>query len=440
MPPRGNAGRAAAAADGGSPQTRATPPTEPPSGDLPGTLADITVDLGAPDHSGGDALAAHLHQLQQQQLHQLHTQALLAQAAQQQPWLFGGLGGASALPPPPPPQLAAADLTAVLAALSSIESRIAARLDPLEAGLTALQTTVASDQSASASSPAVGRGRVAFADASCAPRARAASPTGSATDSDAVSRASTDDSSSSLDALLGVASGDLAHDLRQSGLSSAWVLAVRNAGSKISGDDIVNLSTLLIVGRMLQDLSWLVYQMYDDPRAVTRDQIEPLLPQIAVARDTMTTRLNHYQLLASGLDVKSAAALAEAAAFKRRVARHGDGVLAGLPIACPHLAELVADFQKKALDKAVKACHDPPAKTGKPAALPDDDDIDSLRTQLEKSEAHAKKLADRLSDANRKAQGPRDPKDTDSRSRAPKKADKPKSPAPLASSDADASA
>ena len=88
---------------------------------------------------------------------------------------------------------------------------------------------------------------------------------------------------------------------------------------------------------------------------------------------------------------------------------------------------------------AVKACHDPPAKTGKPAALPDDDDIDSLRTQLEKSEAHAKKLADRLSDANRKAQGPRDPKDTD-RSRAPKKADKPKSPAPLASADADASA
>jgi hypothetical protein len=191
---------------------------------------------------------------------------------------------------------------------------------------------------------------------------------------------------------------------------------------------------------MLQDLSWFVYQMYDDPRAVTRDQIEPLLPQIAVARDTMTTRLNHYQLLASGLDVKSAAALAEAAAFKRRVARHGDGVLAGLPIACPHLAELVADFQKKALDKAVKACHDPPAKTGKPAALPDDDDIDSLRTQLEKSEAHAKKLADRLSDANRKAQGPRDPKDPDSRSRAPKKADKPKSPAPLASADADASA
>jgi hypothetical protein len=153
-----------------------------------------------------------------------------------------------------------------------------------------------------------------------------------------------------------------------------------------------------------------------------------------------TPTADNYQLVASGLDAKSAAALAEASAFNRRVARHGDGVLAGLPIACTHLAELFADFQKKAMDKAVKACHDPPAKTGKPAALPDDDDINSLRAQLEKSEAHAKKLADRLSDANCKAQGPRDPKDTDSRSRAPKKADKPKSPAPLASTDADASA
>ncbi len=57
MPPRGNAGRAAAAADGGSPQTRATPQTEFPAGDLPGTLADITADLGALDNSGGDVPA-----------------------------------------------------------------------------------------------------------------------------------------------------------------------------------------------------------------------------------------------------------------------------------------------------------------------------------------------------------------------------------------------
>ena len=73
MPPRGNAGRAAAAADGGSPQTRATPQTELSAGYLPGTLVDITGDLGALDNSEGDARAAHLHQLQQQQLHQLHN-------------------------------------------------------------------------------------------------------------------------------------------------------------------------------------------------------------------------------------------------------------------------------------------------------------------------------------------------------------------------------
>jgi len=94
----------------------------------------------------------------------------------------------------------------------------------------------------------------------------------------------------------------------------------------------------------------------------------------------LRARLNHYQLLASGLDGKSAAALADAAAFKRLVASHGDCVLAGLPVACPHLAELFADYQKKAMDKAVKALHDPPpAKSAKPAASSDDDDIDSLR-------------------------------------------------------------
>ena len=345
MPRGGNAGRAAAATDGGSPQARATPPTEAPAGGLPGTLADIPVDLGALDHSGGavdlgaldHARAAHLHQLQQ-------LQYALAQAAQQQPGLFSGFGGAPAPPlyPPPPP---ASDLPAVMAALASIESRIAERLLPLEAGLNDLRTTVASPSSASA--PAGDRGRVAFAAAP--PRSRAASPAGSATDSEAVSRASTDDPSS-LDALLGVASADLEHDLKQRGLSSAWAAAVKNTGPKMSADDIGNLSTLLTVGRMFQHLSYLICDMCDDPGAVSRDQLEAAIPHIDVARDALIARLNHYQLVASGLDAKSAAALAEAAAFKRRVARHGDGVLAGLPIACPHLAELVADFQKKATD------------------------------------------------------------------------------------------
>jgi hypothetical protein len=86
------------------------------------------------------------------------------------------------------------------------------------------------------------------------------------------------------------------------------------------------------------------------------------------------------------LDGKSAAALADAAAFKRLVVSHVDGVLAGLPIACPHLAKLFDDYQKKAMDKAVKELHDPtPVKSTKPAASSDDDDIDSLRAQLKKT-------------------------------------------------------
>ena len=82
----------------------------------------------------------------------------------------------------------------------------------------------------------------------------------------------------------------------------------------------------------------------------------------------------------------------------------------------------------------------PPGEVREARRVADDDDLDSLRAQLEKSEAHAKKLEARLSNANRKAHGPRDAKDVDSRPGAPKKADKPKSPAPLASADADASA
>jgi hypothetical protein len=54
MPPRGTTGRAAAAADGDSPQTRATPQLGSPAGDPTGTLADITVDPGALDDSDGD--------------------------------------------------------------------------------------------------------------------------------------------------------------------------------------------------------------------------------------------------------------------------------------------------------------------------------------------------------------------------------------------------
>ncbi len=114
-------------------------------------------------------------------------------------------------------------------------------------------------------------------------------------------------------------------------------------------------------------------------------KIDDIFPQISVASDTLTTRLNLYQLLASGLDVKTAADLADAAAFKRSITSHGDCVLAGLPIPCPHLAELLADFQEKVMSKTVKALHNPPqAKCGKPADPPDNDDTDLLHTQFEK--------------------------------------------------------
>ena len=85
-------------------------------------------------------------------------------------------------------------------------------------------------------------------------------------------------------------------------------------------DDIVNLSAFLITCRTVQYLAWLVLHLRDDPSAVSRQQIDDVLPHLDLARNTLIARLNHYQLLASGLDARSAAALAAAAAYKRRIA------------------------------------------------------------------------------------------------------------------------
>ena len=197
----------------------------------------------------------------------------------------------------------------------------------------------------------------------------------------------------------------------------------------------------MITGRTVQYLACLVLQLRDDPSAASRHHIDDVLEHLDLARNTLIDRLNHYQLLASGLDGKSTAALAAAVAFKRCVASHGNGVLAGLPITYPHLAELFANYQKKVMDKAVKVMHDPPpAMSVKPAASSDDDDIDSLHAQLEKAESRAKTLQDKLVDAGRKHHSSKDPKNSDTeRPPAPKKNDKTKSSSQPASTDADAS-
>jgi hypothetical protein len=97
-------------------------------------------------------------------------------------------------------------------------------------------------------------------------------------------------------------------------------------------DDIVNLSVFLITGRTVQYLAWLVLQLRDDPSSASRQHIDDVLQHLDLTHNTLIACLNHYQLLASGLDCKSAAALAATADYKRRVASHGDGVLAGLAV------------------------------------------------------------------------------------------------------------
>jgi hypothetical protein len=68
--------------------------------------------------------------------------------------------------------------------------------------------------------------------------------------------------------MLGVDSVDLVHDLKKCGLSNPWALAVKSSGSKITDEDIVNLSAFLITVRMVQYLAWLVLQLRDDHSSV----------------------------------------------------------------------------------------------------------------------------------------------------------------------------
>jgi hypothetical protein len=85
------------------------------------------------------------------------------------------------------------------------------------------------------------------------------------------------------------------------------------------------------------------------------------------------------------------------------------------------------------------------AKSAKPAASSDDDDIDSLLSQLAKAEARNKALAERLDDEGRKYHCHKDLKNSDSkhsdseRPPAPKKTDKTKPAAQTASTVAGAS-
>ena len=271
-----------------------------PSGSAGGGLAAVAEMEGADDASASPSsspAAARQEHLQQQmlaaqtQLAQLFGPGALQQvqaALQAHPTLVGGNA----------PQSPSADLASVLAALTQIDSRLStslttldAWLQPLEAGLRSTQAS----QNAARTSPA----------ASSRPR-RSASPTVSDADSDSRSRASTDDADDSLEALLGDADPNLQHDLAHCCLSSPWATSVKSAGSKMLPDDIVNLSAFLITGRTVQYLAWLVLHLRDDPSVVSRQQIDDVLQHLDLARNTLITRLNHYQLLASGLDCKSA--------------------------------------------------------------------------------------------------------------------------------------
>ena len=80
---------------------------------------------------------------------------------------------------------------------------------------------------------------------------------------------------------------DLEHDLQRRGLSSPWAIAVKRAGSKISVDDLVNLSAFLITSCTVQYLAWIVLQLCDNPSADSRQQIDDVLEHLDLARNTL---------------------------------------------------------------------------------------------------------------------------------------------------------
>ena len=216
-------------------------------------------------------------------------------------------------------------------------------------------------------------------------------------DEDQFSHCSTDQHVDNLFDLLGERDPTVHFDSMSEHMSSQWLAAMKAPGSKILASQRPELNTLLCLGRVLMGQTDCLNALVDKPNdAAARKAAEAWLLEAGLARSALVSRLNFFQLLATGLDDKAAAALAEAAAFKRRAASEDGAAMAGLPIACPHLAELYESFKRKAVEKAVKALHDPPApapdrsaKLSPPQPPDDDDDPDSLRVQLDKERACA---------------------------------------------------
>ena len=210
--------------------------------------------------------------------------------------------------------------------------------------------------------------------------------------------------------LLGHPDPTLQYTADKTHFSPEWAAALRGTNSNVPVRAIPDLNATLCLGRANMDMAAAIEELVDNPGPEARARAEQVLIANEQAEAVALQRLNMFQLLADGQPAAAASAIIDAAAFAQRSESEAGPVMAGLPIACPHMRELVDAFKKKAIDKAVKEIHEQPSAKGGgkgkgDKSKDDDDDLQKALKQLEQERARAKKLESRLQQAGQRKSG-----------------------------------
>ncbi len=212
---------------------------------------------------------------------------------------------------------------------------------------------------------------------------------------------------SHLAELLGQPDTTLLYTPDKQHLSPAWWAALRSPKSNVPERSIGDINTVLCLARANWEAAQALAELLDNPGPEARARAEQTLAANEQAEAVALHRLNYFQLLADGQPAVAATAIVEAAAFAQRSESEHGAVMAGLPIACPHMRELVDAFKKKAVEKAVKDLHESStSKGGKGDKSKDDDDeLQKALKSLEKEQARSKRLESRLQQMGQRGGG-----------------------------------
>ena len=227
----------------------------------------------------------------------------------------------------------------------------------------------------------------------------------------ALSQSSTAPAGSLAD-LVGDADPDAIYDPLLNALSPSWRAAILDSASQVPTAELPTVNTIVAAARALDLLRHLLYSMIDSGAVSLSPADQEALAQVEeavqVAHAALTERLGHYQCLAAGMDAKSAEAMTAVARFKRRTAAGQAGAVGRLPCVDACLADLYEALARKHVEQTFHALHEhrarpaaPSAKASKPAPPADDDELETVRAELEKIRGQNKKLEFKLSQAGR---------------------------------------